>query len=53
MTGDHYTNNCPKKKKNEPSRSITPYPRCRRGGRQSRGRDLQNDEGILWMQTVG
>ena len=29
MTGDHYSNNCPKKKKNEPSRSITPYPRCR------------------------
>ena len=57
VTGDHYSNNCPKKKKEEPGRSITPYPRGRNPskerGSQSKRRDLQNVEGILWMQTVG
>ena len=42
MTGDHYSNNCPKKKKKEPSRSITPYPRGRSPSKE-RGETIKGE----------
>ena len=45
MTGDHYQHNCPKKKKKEDeSRTMTPYPRRDRSNSKDRSSATQGNE---------
>ena len=57
VTGDHYSNNCPKKKKEEPGRSITPYTpeagtHLRRGGANQRGETYRMLRGFFGCKPL-
>ena len=53
ITNNHYTNTCqkPQKNKEDPSRSVTPYPNRGRSSSRERGgasQGSENAQGILW-----